>query len=414
MSSPPSPESNGTSFSNYIISRPSEDVNMQSVPENSTYQTAEDDIPIYSLHPSAEDQFQSFFQRNALELAENLDMVDPRSIPRTNPLIDPTALSAPPTTIEQQLLQDYNPALAIAHELGIPFIDETTEIRHPTTGIVIRVLAFARFNARRRARGLREYRITRFQGPGNQSRRRDIPENQSRRRDITRRNQRARRNARGAASGCGLANPSRPAAELLLAGNLDADDEAVDPDLYLDLPLPDPAMNLDNFIARRDVRRQSALSNVVSTSDVESADEETSNSRNIIRRYPPAFGNMQMRYEERFVDEQERRIRDAFARPIYGESPLAASQSPSTSTFPSTSNSSTAPQTGARAQTTATATGAENTTVSSRKWSQNATMRLWEAMYQTNDMMQLVLESMREQPVVDEIPISKLSIEGVE
>ncbi|KAM0136523.1 hypothetical protein ACHAO1_004454 [Botrytis cinerea] len=408
MSPPPSPKSNGTSFPNYIISRLSEDVNMQSVPENSTYQTAGDDVPVDSLPPFAERQFQSFLERRALERAENPDLVDPRSIPRTNPLIDPTALSTLSGPIEQQSRQDHNFTSGTEHEMGIPPIDETTEIRNPITGDVIRVLAFERFNARRRARGLPQYRIIRSLGPGNRSRRGDS----------TRRNQRARRNARGAASGGGLANPSRsssgPAPELSLAANLDADDEAVDPNVDPDSPLPDPAMNLDNFTARRDVRRQSTLSNVVSTSDEEPADEETDDGINYIKGYTPAFGSGKMRYEKMFDDLQARRTYEASARPRSRESPLVASAS----AFQSTSNSSTEAQPAAQTTTTATAAaagagaGAENTTVSSCKWSQNATMRLWEAMYQTNEMMQLVSESMREQPVVNEMPISKLVIRG--
>ncbi|TGO49053.1 hypothetical protein BCON_0222g00030 [Botryotinia convoluta] len=390
MSSTPSPESNGTSFPDSHIPRPSEDIDMQSIPENITYNTAGVDIPFNSPTPFVQRQIQSFLQRRAIERAENPDLVEPRSVRATNTSNNYTDLSVLPSSSERRQLQDNNAVRVMEHELDILSPDGAMDIHLPTIVEDVRAVATPGLDSRRRVRATRRFR--RF----------PRPENQSRRWDITRRNRRARRNAMDAASGRPVltSNLNRDSVNTFRSlldpsNNVDDNDEAV----YMDPPLPDPAMNQDNFKARRNVRSRSALSNVVSTSDLDSEDQENSNAMTIDPSYNPVTlpGHMQPRGQENTTDQRRRSALTTFTTPMNADSPSVASTS--------TSSSTTEPQN----QSQATGTG--NTTVSSRKLSQNATVRLWEAIYRTNDKMQHDLERMREEGV-DDIQIGNLAIGG--
>ncbi|KAF5874927.1 uncharacterized protein Bfra_003380 [Botrytis fragariae] len=390
MSPSPSPESNDTLFPDSHIPRPSEDIDMQSVPENTTYNTAGGDTPSSSPAPFVQRQIQSFLQRRAIERAENPDLVEPRSVRATNTTVNSTDLSAPSSSSQRRQLRINNAVRAMARDLGI-LTPDAMDTHLPTIAEEARAVATSGLDSSSRAREIRR------------ARRHRRPENQSRRQDITRRNRRPRRNAMDAVSGRPVSTSPlyQPSFETLLSrsnrtSNVDADDEAVD----MDPPLPDPAMSLDTFTARRNVRSRSALSNVMSTSDMEYENQEMY-SVNTDPSYNSATlpGNMQPRGCENSGDQRGGSALHTFTTPGNADSPSVAS------TCTSTSRGTTEPQT--RSQ----ATGTGNTTVSSRKPSQNATVRLWGAMYPTNDRKQQDRERVREQGV-DDIPISKLSIAG--
>ncbi|KAF7883616.1 uncharacterized protein EAF02_005536 [Botrytis sinoallii] len=416
MSSTSSPDSNGTSFPGSHIPRPSEDTDMQSVPENTTYNTAGMTPPqITQTHLSS---------RRAIERAENPDLVEPRSDRATNTTVYSTGFSASSSSCRRRQLLDNNslsptgygmnsshdvtmssrlPTLAEETQaVAIPGMDtlsfdDAMDTQPPTISEVVHALTGLDSSSRIRASRL--------------PRRHRIPANSSRIQGITRRNRSSRRNAMDALSG-------RPASPSLREfGNMirsiepasnqdaDADDEAVD----MGPPLPDPAMNLDTFTARRNVRSRSTLSNVMSTGDLEYENRESDNAVTMNSSYNAATrsGNVQPRGYENPTDQHRRNALATFTTPVNVESPSVASTSTSTST--STSNSTTEPQN--QSQATGTGNGTGNTTVSSRKLSQSATVRLWVAMYRTNDTKQQDLETMREAGV-DDIPIAKLSIGG--
>ncbi|KAF7925241.1 hypothetical protein EAE99_006105 [Botrytis elliptica] len=420
MSSTSSPDSNGTSFPGSHIPRPSEDTDMESVPENTTYNTAGIDTPSNSPHPIVQRQIQSFLQRRAIERAENPDLVEPRSDRAMNTTVYSTGFSASSSSCRRRQLLDNNalsptgygmnsshdvtmssrlPTLAEETQaVAIPGMDtlsfdDAMDTQPPTISEVVHAVTGLDSSSRIRASRL--------------PRRHRIPANSSRIQGIIRRNRSSRRNAMDAL-------PGRPASTSLRDfGNMmrsiepasnqdaDADDEAVD----MGPPLPDPAMNLDTFTARRNVRSRSTLSNVMSTGDLEYENRESDNAVTMNSSYSTATrsGNVRPRGYENPTDQHRRNALATFTTPVNLESPSVASTS--TSTF--TSNSTTEPQN----QSQATGTGNGNTTVSSRKLSQSATVRLWVAMYRTNDTKQQDLETMREAGV-DDIPIAKLSIGG--
>ncbi|TGO30761.1 hypothetical protein BPAE_0003g00450 [Botrytis paeoniae] len=418
MSPPPSPESNGTSFPDSNIPRPSEDTDMQPVPENTTHNTAGVDTPSGSPTPFVQRQIQSFLQRRAIERDENPDLVEPRSVRATNTTINSTDLPAFLSSSQRRQLLNNNPFYFIGYGVDIS-PDGTINVRLPTLDEEVRAVAIPGMDvlspddvmdthlptiaeegravatpgldSSSRVRGTRR------------ARRHRRPENESRRQDITRRNRRSRRNAMDAVSGRPVSTSilNRPSFDTLLSmldrtSNRDADDEAVD----MDPPLPDPAMSLDTFTARRNVRSRSALSSVMSTSDMEYENQEIYNINTDLSYNSVTIpGNLQPRGYENPTDQRRRSALRTFTTPVNADLPSVASTSTSISS--STTES----------QTRSQATGTGNTTVSSRKLSQSATVRLWESIYQTNDKKQQDLETMREEGV-DDIPISRLSMRG--
>lgn len=393
MSSTPSPKSNGASFPDSNIPHPSEDTDMQSVPENTTYHIPGSNVPSDSPAPNIQRQIESFFQRRTFERAENPDLIEPRSDRATNTTVNSTSFSASPNSSRRRQPRDNSPLLLTWPGMNIS-ADDVVDTHLPTIAEVVH--AVAGLDSSSRVRAIRR------------PRRHRRAENHSRRhvQGITRRNQRSRRNAMDVVSG-------RPVSPSLLSRNstnmlrsnwpssnqdADADDEAVDMDPPMDPPLPDPAMNLDTFTARRNVRSRSALYNVMSTSDMEYEDQETHGmNTDLSYNSETLLGNLQPRGSQFPADQRRRSAPHTFTTPVNTDSPSVASTS--TSTLSSTTQPQTRPQ----------ATGTANTTVSSRKPSQDATVRLWEAMYSTNDEKQQHLETMRGEGV-DDIPIAKLSI----
>ncbi|TGO08402.1 hypothetical protein BTUL_0211g00230 [Botrytis tulipae] len=419
MSSNPSPKSNGTSFPDSHIPHPSEDADMQSVPEVTISNPAGVETPINSPTLYFQRQMESFLQRRAIERAENPDLVEPRSARTLNTTVNSTDLPASPNSSRRRQLRDNDALLFMGTGRSIS-PGGTMSIRRPTLGEQTRAVAIpgmdilslncamdtelptilevvhavAGLNSSSRVRAIRRPR--RHRRPGNHSRRQVI----------TRRNRPSRRNAMDAASGRLVLTSilNRESTNTLSSiwppsnQDADADDEAVD----LDPLLPDPAMNLDTFTARRNVRSRSALSNVMSTSDMEYEDQEMlSTNTDLSYNSETLLGNLRAGDYEVPTDQRERSALDTFTTPVNADSPSVASTSTSTSLSSSTTE----------LQTRSQAIGAGNTTVSSRKLSQDASVRLWEAMYRTNDKKQQDLETMREEGV-DDIPIAGLSIGG--
>ncbi|TGO34895.1 hypothetical protein BHYA_0177g00010 [Botrytis hyacinthi] len=389
MSSTSSSKSKGTSYPDSNIPRPSENTDIQSVPEITISNPADVETPVNSPTLSVQRQTESFLQRRAIERAENPDLVEPRSDRATNTMVNSTDLPASPNSSRRRQPRDNNHLLLMGPGMDLS-PDSAMDTELPT--IVEVVHAVAGLDSRRRIQAIRRPRRYRRR------------ENHLHRQGITRRTRPSRRNAMDAVSGRPVltSNFNGNSTNILDSiwppsnGDADADDEAVN----MDPPLPDPAMNLDTFTARRNVRSRSALSNVMFTSDVEYENQEIHGMNTDLSYSSEALlGNLQTRDNENPTDQRRRSALDTVTTPVNADSPSVAS------TSTSISSSTTEPQT--RPQ----ATGTGKTTVSSRKPSQVATVRLWEAMYRTNDQKQQDLETMREEGV-DDIPIAKLSIGG--
>ncbi|TGO61125.1 hypothetical protein BOTNAR_0134g00240 [Botryotinia narcissicola] len=419
MSSTPSPKSNGTSFPNSNIPRPSEDTDMQSIPEITISNLAGVDTPINSPTPLFLPGIESFIQRGAIERAKNSYLVELRSARTTNTTVNSTDLPASPNSSRRRQLRD-NEALLLLGTGSSISPGGTMSIRSPTLGEQTRAVAIPGMDFQLLDDDMDTELPTIpevvhvVEGHDSSSRVRAIrrprrnrrPGNHSRRQVITRRNRPSRRNAMDAVLGRPVLTSilNRESTNALSSiwppsnQDADADDEAVN----LDPPLPDPAMNLDTFIARRNVRSRSALSNVMSTSDMEYEHQEMlSTNTDLSYNSETLLGNLQAGDYKVPTDQRERSALGTFTTPVNTDSPSVASTS--TSIF--LSSSTTEPQTRSRV------TGTGNTTVSSRKLSQDASVRLWKAMYRTNYKKQQDLDTMREEGV-DDIPIAGLSIGG--
>ncbi|KAF7946942.1 uncharacterized protein EAE97_004191 [Botrytis byssoidea] len=419
MSSNPSPKSNGTSFPDSNIPRPSEDTDMQSVPEITISNPAGVETPMNSPTPLFPPGIESFVQRGAIERAKKSYLAELRSARATNTTVNSTDLPASPNSPRRRQLRDNEALLFLGTGRSIS-PGGTMSIRRPTLGEQTRAVAIPGMDFQLLDDDMDTELPTipevvhAVEGHDSSSRVRAIrrprrhrrPGNHSRRQVITRRNRTSQRNAMDAVSGRPVLTSilNRESTNTLSSiwppsnQDADADDEAVN----LDSPLPDPAMNLDTFTARRNVRSRSALSNVMSTSDMEYEHQEMlSTNTDLSYSSETLLGNLQAGDYEVPTDQREKSALDTFTTPVNTDSPSVAS----TSTPTSLSSSTTEPQ--FRSQ----AIGTGNTTVSSRKLSQDASVRLWKAMYRTNDKKQQDLETMREEGV-DDIPIAKLSIGG--
>ncbi|TGO81652.1 hypothetical protein BPOR_1066g00010 [Botrytis porri] len=426
MSSTPSHKSNDTSFPDPNIPRSSEYTDMQTVPEITIHNPAGDEIPSDSPAPFVRRQIPLFLQPKTIERTEDPDLVETQSVRVTDTTVTSTDSSTLPSSSQQRQRPRSNALHFSGEEFGIS-PDGTLDLRLPTLDEQVRAVVFPEMDIRSPDRAMgthlprtaEEVRTISTAGLDISSRVREFQRarrlrhlDQSRRQHITRRHRRARRHAMDVVPGRPVSsiltrpssNTSRPMTHRGSTNNVDVDDEAVN----MDPPLPDPAMNLDTFTARRNIRSRSALSNVMSTSDLEDVDEDEEYKNRGNTGLSCDFVTLPERLQARGYGKptvQRRSARRTFTTPVNSESPDVVSTSPSTSI----SRLSTTKEQQNKSQATGTGTG--NTTVSSRKLSQNATVRLWVAMYRTNDMKQQDLERMRAEGV-DDIPISKLSITG--
>ncbi|KAF7953242.1 hypothetical protein EAE96_006456 [Botrytis aclada] len=386
MSPPPSPESNGASSPDSHIPRSFEDVTMQPVPENNTYFADGVNATFHSLTPfiqrRIQRQIQSHQERRAIERAENPELVEPRSVLATATSNNLPDSSAPLGSLRQLQLQFQDATMD--HEVDISSPSGAADMQLPTIEEVVHAVSNTQLNPRRTVHPTRPFR-------------RMAPNSlRSQVRYIARRERRRRRNA----NDTGLDHPV-PIISSSLAGTPYADDgdEAVNmdpplpdnmdpplpnPAVNLYTPLPDAAMNLDNFTARRNIRRCSTLFDIGSVGDGDMEYEnqviancmELNSIQGSIMR--PGDMHTQARGQENTRHQRRASPHYTFTTPTNAHSSSVAS----TSASAPASNNTTEAQNPSQASGTGTGTG--NTTD---------------------------LEGMSEEGV-DDIPIAKLSIGG--